>query len=85
MLLQVAFFTLLSSAYALVPGPTFGNGVAGITICGSSKPPTVVVNHTLGAGEDHGVMHHFWTTGGAGFIDRIWVSLCTTQKHEITQ
>ena len=54
-------------------GATFGNGVAGIPICGASKPPTVVVNQTLAPGDGHGALHHFWCTGPPGKIDRMWV------------
>ena len=54
-------------------GPTIGNGLAGIPICGTSKPPSIVVNYTLPAGESHGVLHHFWATGAPVKIDRMWV------------
>ena len=32
-----------------------------------------ILNHTLSEGATHGVLHHFWETGGAIKIDRIWV------------
>ena len=50
---------------------TFGNGLAGVPICGSSHPPTVIINYTIPSGSTHGVLHHFWTTGTAQLIDRI--------------
>lgn len=54
-------------------GATFGDGLAGVAICGTSQPPHVVVNHTLLKGETHGVIHHFWCTGAQFKIDRMWV------------
>lgn len=64
---------LFAPVTALPFGATFGNGLAGVPICGSSKPPSLIVNHTLAAGETHGVLHHFWTTGAQFAIDRMWV------------
>ena len=57
-------------------GATIGNGLAGIPICGSSKPPSVVVDYSLdssSSGFPSGVMHHFWCTGAQYKIDRMWV------------
>jgi hypothetical protein len=51
-------------------GPTFGNGLAGVSICGKSRPNSIIVNHTLAPNETHGVLHHFWATGEGGKIDR---------------
>jgi hypothetical protein len=51
-------------------GKTFGNGVAGFPLCAE---PVTLVNHTLSAGASHGVLHHFWSTGGALKVDRLWV------------
>lgn len=76
---MLSLILLSSSAHAAfstegtVPGPTFGNGVPGIPVCGSSKPPQLVFNRTLGEGETRGVMHHFWATGQQGVVDRMWV------------
>ena len=53
-----------------IPGPTFGSGLAGVQICAGN---TVILNHTLSATATHGVLHHFWTTGGQGAIDRMHV------------
>lgn len=54
-------------------GPTFGNGLAGVAVCGASQPPTVILNYTLPAGAAHGVLHHFWITGERGKVDRAWI------------
>lgn len=54
-------------------GETIGNGLAGVPICGASKPHSVAVNYTLPVGETHGVLHHFWCTGARTKIDRMWV------------
>jgi hypothetical protein len=54
-------------------GPTFGNGIAGVPVCGSSRAPQNIVNHTLSAGETHGVLHHFWVTGADVQVGRMWV------------
>ena len=54
-------------------GPTFGNAIPGIPVCGNSQPPSVVMNATLDPGATHAVLHHFWTTGAADKIDRMWV------------
>jgi hypothetical protein len=51
-------------------GPSFGNGVAGFPLCAE---PVTLVNHTLSEGATHGVLHHFWSTGGALKVDRLWV------------
>ena len=51
-------------------GKTFGNGVAGFPLCAD---PVTLVNHTLSPGASHGVLHHFWSTGGALKVDRLWV------------
>ena len=32
---------------------------------------SVVLNHTVSAGQTHGVMHHFWATGAEHVIDEI--------------
>lgn len=67
---RLLFAALLSSgpgAYA----QTFGNGLAGVPICGSSHPPTVIINYTIPSGSSHAVLHHFWTTGQGQLIDRI--------------
>jgi len=60
-------------------GATIGNGLAGASICPNKTSagdhtlwPLVVVDHTLAAGETHGVMHHFWATGSPQ-VDRMWV------------
>ena len=73
--LQLTVLVVRSGATASiqVPGATFGNGLAGVPICGTSRAPVVVVEHTLQAGEAHGIMHHFWVTGAAGKIDRMHV------------
>jgi len=47
-------------------GPTFGTGLAGISIC---EAPSVVLNYTLSATATHGVLHHFWATGAQIQID----------------
>lgn len=55
-----------------VPPPipvTFGNGLAGFSIC---EAPTVVLNYNLSAGSSYGLLSHFWTTGGSG-IDTVVV------------
>ena len=59
-------------ASAAVPGATFGNGIAGFDICGGSRPPTVVLNHSLLSTEMHAVMHHFWVTGANILVDRMY-------------
>jgi len=65
---------ILSFTYTVFGfGATFGNGLAQVPICGSSKPPSLIVNHTLQKGQTHGVMHHFWCTGAQYKIDRMWV------------
>ena len=51
-------------------GKTFGNGVAGFPICAT---PITLVNHSLSSGATHGVLHHFWSTGAAITVDRLWV------------
>jgi len=51
-------------------GPTFGSGLAGVQICHGN---TTLLNYTLSSGATHGVLHHFWTTGGQHQIDRIHV------------
>ena len=48
---------------------TFGNGLAGFSIC---QAPTVVLNYNLSAGSSYGLLSHFWTTGGSG-IDTVVV------------
>ena len=68
---------LLAAALLFSPGisavsQTFGNGLAGVPICGSSAPPTVILNHTL-TNATHAVLHHFWATGAPLKIDRMWV------------
>eukprot|EP00037_Helgoeca_nana_P021434 m.216346 g.216346 ORF g.216346 m.216346 type:complete len:181 (+) comp25646_c1_seq2:247-789(+) len=45
-----------AQADPLLPGPTFGTGLAGIPIC---QQPRVVLNYTLSSGANHGVLHHF--------------------------
>ena len=59
-----------SAAQIATPGKSFGNGVAGFPICAE---PVTLVNHTLSAKATHGVLHHFWSTGGALTVDRLWV------------
>ena len=72
--LQLTVLVVRTGAASVqVPGATFGNGLAGVPICGSSRAPVVVVEHTLQADEAHGIMHHFWVTGAAGKIDRMHV------------
>ena len=66
-------FAVHALASAAIPGATFGNGIAGFDICGSSKPPTVVLNHSLLPTETHALLHHFWATGANLLIDRMWV------------
>jgi len=70
------FRAALLSACALAAaqtGPTFGNGLAGVAVCGSKKPPAVVLNYSLSVGASHGVLHHFWITGEREKIDRAWI------------
>lgn len=70
------FRAALLSACALAAaqtGPTFGNGLAGVAVCGSKKPPAVVLNYSLPVGASHGVLHHFWITGEREKIDRAWI------------
>ena len=55
---------------APIIGKTFGNGVAGFPLCAS---PIVLLNYTLSASATHGVLHHFWSTGAAITVDRLWV------------
>eukprot|EP00037_Helgoeca_nana_P021433 m.216327 g.216327 ORF g.216327 m.216327 type:complete len:540 (+) comp25646_c1_seq1:247-1866(+) len=59
-----------AQADPLLPGPTFGTGLAGIPIC---QQPRVVLNYTLSSGANHGVLHHFWVTGEQHVIDAVWV------------
>ena len=59
-----------SSSSAAPIGKSFGNGVAGFPLCAE---PVTLVNHTLSEGATHGVLHHFWSTGGAIKVDRLWV------------
>ena len=47
-----------------------GRSVPGFPLCAE---PVTILNHTLSEGATHGVLHHFWETGGAIKIDRIWV------------
>lgn len=56
LLLGTALATAVVAAEPLVPGMTFGTGIAGIPIC---QEPRVVVNYTLSSGSSHGVLHHF--------------------------
>ena len=65
----ISFLLLLPLAAA----QTFGNGLAGVPVCGASKPPTVILNYTLPANATHGVLHHFWSTGAPLLVDRMWV------------
>ena len=61
-------------------GRTFGNGLAGLSVCqgnaGEGPVDTVLLNYTLSGdtGVDHGVLTHFWVTGDAPAIDEVWVS-----------
>ena len=64
---------LLPTVSPQATGPTFGNGLAGVGVCGSSRTPTVIVNFSLPAGATHGVLHHFWITGERLKIDRAWI------------
>ena len=68
----LASATLATAQQAPVKGigKSFGNGVAGFPICAE---PVTLVNHTLSEGASHGVLHHFWSTGGAIEVDRLWV------------
>eukprot|EP01046_Picozoa_sp_COSAG06_P072830 COSAG06_NODE_21492_length_755_cov_0.910061_1_plen_131_part_00 len=73
MALAAVLAAAVLSAAAAAPatiGKTFGNGVAGFPLCAE---PVTLVNHTLSAGATHGVLHHFWSTGGALKVDRLWV------------
>ena len=54
-------------------GPTFGNAIPGVPVCGASRTPSVIINETLSPGDSHAVIHHFWTTGTRDKIDRMWV------------
>eukprot|EP01044_Picomonas_judraskeda_P007710 COSAG03_NODE_844_length_5650_cov_2.078184_1_plen_192_part_10 len=62
----------LAAAQEPIPTPrtSFGNGVAGFPLCAE---PVAIVNHTLSADATHGVLHHFWSTGKAIEVDRLWV------------
>jgi hypothetical protein len=64
---------LLLSALPATLSQTFGNGLAGVAICGASRPPTVILNYTLPTSATHGVLHHFWSTGAPLLIDRMWI------------
>jgi hypothetical protein len=75
-------------ASAAVPGATFGNGIAGFDVCGGSKPPTVVLNHSLLSTETHAVMQHFWVTGANILVDRMYgrssaLCVCRASKNTI--
>ena len=74
-LLTAALLVASAAAAAAAWGPTFGNGIAGIPICGKSKAPSIVINHTLDSakGEASATLHHFWLTGARDKIDRVWV------------
>lgn len=67
--LLVLAFTQATASF----GPTFGNGLAGVPVCGPEHPASVIVNYTLPVGKTHGVLHHFWTTGGGESNDLMWV------------
>ena len=66
----LAALILLLSRAARALGPTFGMARAGTPVC---IAPSTLLNYTLPAGETHGVLHHFWTTGAAEKVDRMWV------------
>ena len=53
-------------------GPTVGNAIPVLPVCGSSRAPSIVVNETVD-NFSHGVLHHFWATGTKDKIDRMWV------------
>ena len=55
-------------------GPTFGNAIPGVPVCGSSRAPSVIINETIAPDSGHAVLHHFWATGTQYKIDRMWVS-----------
>ena len=66
-------FVAAAALFSPATPQTFGNGLAGVPICGSSAPPTVILNHTLNATATHAVLHHFWATGAPLKIDRMLV------------
>lgn len=68
-LIRLLTAALLSSVVSAL-GPTFGTGLAGVSVCQS---PLTLVNRTLLPGETHGVLHHFWVTGAQYKVDRMWV------------
>ena len=49
-------------------GPTFGTGLAGVMICSA---PLTILNYTSTSSTN--VLQHFWVTGAAGVIDRVWI------------
>ena len=51
-------------------GKSFGNGVPGFPLCAE---PVTLLNHTVSDGSTHAVLHHFWSTGAALKVDRLWV------------
>lgn len=63
-------FNITAGSGVTFLGPTFGSGLAGVQICPGN---TVILNHSLGADANNGVLHHFWTTGAISSIDRIHV------------
>jgi len=67
-----------ANAAAAGIGASFGNGVAGFPICAR---PVTLVNHTLSAGATHGVLHHFWSTGGAEVVDRLFVEVSRCRRR----
>ena len=67
---------LASDLFIVAFSQTFGNGLAGVPICGSSRSPTVILNYSIPIDGNftHAVLHHFWMTGGPSpEIDRIFI------------
>ena len=76
---------LLGSTIALATSPpigkTFGNAVPGFPLCAE---PVVLLNHTLSSSATHGVLHHFWSTGTAIVVDRMWVEYTIDREYTIS-
>ena len=76
---------LLGSTIALATSPpigkTFGNAVPGFPLCAE---PVVLLNHTLPSSATHGVLHHFWSTGTAIVVDRMWVEYTIDREYTIS-
>ena len=61
--MQLLLLLLPVAAQGATPVPrTFGNGVLS-AIANSSHPALLVLNHTLHADSEYGVMTHYWSTG----------------------